>query len=306
MGQYLLIIITTISLFYGIIAANISSNRLEQIDNSARHYNLILARNCASSLMNVSLSKISYDNDWNAGLYNKSLNGAIGQVTVEDHTNNATLSFMERIVHSSATFADATKTIDVHCGLPPDIENVAAYATGPITKVTITDEAGKKDNSLKINNAPFMVPFDLDALEAIAQTQGQVENGDFSPGKNYPNGSFYYSVGIPNVTIVKGNLTVNGGRTVYGIYVVYGDVRLNGSARVEGCITIPESGNIETKGGGNPKEYSVTGGVVINGNLSGTGNHVKVRYWSEYMAELAKFQLPISLYVITWKESPSV
>ena len=302
----MLIIITTISLFYGIMVSKININRTEQVQYSARHYNLIQARNCASSSMQVALSKLSYNNNWNAGFSNISLNGATGQITVEDHTTNASLSFMEKIVHSTAIFADATKTIDVRCALPPDIEFLAAYTTGPINNVTITNETGKKDDSLKIENAPFMIPFDWDALEALAQSQGQIKNGDFSPGKNYPNNSFYYSTGIPNVTVVKGNFTVVGGRTVYGIYVVYGDVRLNGSARVEGCITTPESGNMEAKGGGNPKEYSVTGGVVLDGYLSGTGNHVKVRYWSTYMAELAKFQLPISLYVVTWKESPSV
>jgi hypothetical protein len=57
-------------------------------------------------------------------------------------------------------------------------------------------------------------------------------------------------------------------------------------------------------GGGDPKESSLTGGTFANGNIDGTGNHISIRYDSEYMGVFAQWQLQRNLFIISWIESP--
>ena len=306
MGKYLIIIIAAITLYYGTIVVRTSNTRLEQVEKASRQYEITQARNSATSAMKVAISKLSYDNSWNTGLSNLSLNGAPANVTIEDNSTNSSLSYMERILHSTATFSEVTHNVDAHCGIPPSLANLAAYATGAITNVDVWDEASNSDPTLMIENAPFMIPFDFDALEAIATAQGHVYNSDFIPTNNYPNGDFYYDGVIPNVTKVTGDFTVKGGRDVYGIYIVYGNTEMEGNARLNGVVTLPNPGTVVVNGGGVPIEPEITGGVFINGTVDGTGNHIQIKYDSVFMSEFAKFQLPISLYVISWTESPAV
>jgi hypothetical protein len=215
---------------------------------------------------------------------------------------------MERIIISTADFHGTDKTVRVHVGIPPDLADLAVYCTGSLdwNSVTVRDEARVPDSDLAYTNMPFMVPYDFDALESLAESQGYVVNGYFEPDKDYPNGSFYYSGSIPNVTKVMGDFRVRGGRTVHGIYVVYGDVYIEGSARLDGVITLPNPGSIIMHGGGDPKESSVTGGIFANGPIDGTGNHISVTYDQEWMTSFAQFQLQRNLYIISWLESPDI
>lgn len=344
MGNYLMLILTGVSLVYGVTTMRLHTARMEQDDKASRQYSVTQARNCATSAMEVGLSKVSVNNDWNEGIQNIELNGATASVTVHDHTTDNTLSPMEKYVRSAATFSDATQYVDVHCGLPPNIADIAIYATEDVTNISkVVDKEGQEDNDLLIANAPFMVEFDYDAMYALAEAQGHVYEGDFKATKDYPNGSFYYDTDVPNITKVEGDFDVPGGRIVYGIFIVEGqiDIDVKGSARVEGIILVPTDGEVEIRGGG-PKyvpyeiicgeesgnngngngkgngkgngfghsgaknNASVTGGIIVNGSLGGKGNHITVQHNPCYMVELAKFQLKQSLYILSWTESPAV
>jgi hypothetical protein len=148
-----------------------------------------------------------------------------------------------------------------------------------------------------------MPVIDDSTLIAMATAQSQVVVGDFEPPHGYPFFSFYYSGTVPSVTYVQGDLKVQGGRTVYGIYLVEGDIILAGSSRVHGVLYLMNPNNVVIYGGGSPTESSVTGGIVANGDVDGTGNHISVHYNSEYMGVFGNFEdTSKSKEIFLWRE----
>ena len=64
-------------------------------------------------------------------------------------------------------------------------------------------------------------------------------------------------------------------------------------------------GHTISYGSGNPGESSVTGGVVANGDIDGTGNHIDGTYNPAYMSNFAattNVSGQGSVEVISWKE----
>jgi len=177
------------------------------------------------------------------------------------------------------------------------------FSTDDITNVTTLDEAGDPDPTLAIANAPFLPDMDDSTLIALATAQGHVETGaTFTPSHGYPNFNFYFTGTTPNVTWVQNDLRVLGGRTVYGIFVVDGSIRLVGSARVDGVLYMRNDFDVLGQGGGPPPGSIVTGGIVANGAVNGTGNHITVRYHSEYMGKLGEHEQPVVGQVFSWRE----
>jgi len=138
----------------------------------------------------------------------------------------------------------------------------------------------------------------------MAIAQGNVETGPtFTPSHGYPNFNFYFNFPTtPNVTWVQNDLRVLGGRTVYGIFVVDGNIRLNGTARVDGVLYMRNDFDVVGTGGGGPPGSIVTGGIVANGAVNGTGNHITVRYHSEYMGKFGEHEQPVVGQVFSWRE----
>ncbi|MDZ7290179.1 MAG: hypothetical protein ONB42_09630, partial [candidate division KSB1 bacterium] len=120
---------------------------------------------------------------------------------------------------------------------------------------------------------------------------------------NYPNGSYYYSGTTPNVTHVTGNLTVQGGRNVYGIFIIEGNAVLDGNARVEGILYLPNPTSTVIHGGGDPRESSVTGGILTWGTVDGTGRHISVKFWPSYMRPFVSGYAPDNppMRVLSWQ-----
>ncbi len=144
---------------------------------------------------------------------------------------------------------------------------------------------------------------DDSTLIALAIAQGHVETGGlFTPFHGYPNFNFYFGGTTPNVTWVQGDLRINGGTTVYGIFVVDGSILLNGSSRVEGVLYMRNNFDVTGTGGGGPPGSIVTGGVVANGPVNGTGNHITVRYKSEYMGKFGEHERRAVGQVYSWRE----
>ncbi len=198
----------------------------------------------------------------------------------------------------------AEKGVEVKMNYRPPIGDFAIFSTDDITNVTTLDEAGDPDPSLAIANAPFLPDMDDSTLIALATAQVHVETGgEFVPSHGYPNFNFYFSDPIPNVTWVQGDLEVLGGRTVYGIFIVDEDIILHGSSRVEGVLYMRNSSGIVIHGGGNPTASSVTGGIVSNGDIDGTGNHITVQYNSEYMWKFGEHEQSETVsQVFSWRE----
>lgn len=184
----------------------------------------------------------------------------------------------------------------------------AIYSTGDVSNVTTLDEEGNEDPDLLVANADSLPPIDYLGLTDMALNQGHVVfDSNFKPADNYPNGDFYYDSDVPNVIHVVNDLTVNGGRTIYGIYVVEGNVKLHGSSRLEGVIYLPNLNSevlqITITGGGSPSESTVNGGIIANGDVNGTGNHITALYVEEYMQYFGEFERPSTTYqIFGWME----
>ncbi|MEE4312813.1 MAG: hypothetical protein V2J62_13200 [candidate division KSB1 bacterium] len=306
MGKALLIIVLGFTTIMSTVTLSVNRRSLESVENFSEHYKISLARNIATSGINMALAKITEDSTWRSGYYNLSVSEADFDVVVKDHNTVPSMSSMELRLESTATFDDITKTIDVLLGIPPDIADLAVFCTDTIENVTIYDENKVEDPSLAIQNAPDMLPFDKQGLTNLATAQGHVHIGDYSLPNNYPNGDFYFDAGngIPNVTHVTGDLTIGGGTNGFGIYVVEGNAVLDGNARLDGVLYLPNPGSIIINGGGDPKESNITGGVFANGYMNGMGNHISVEYEPDYMEKFGAFQLAKKMYIISWSETP--
>jgi|GEM_PF-825831 len=211
---------------------------------------------------------------------------------------------VELTLTSTGDIDRAEKGVQVKMNYQPPIGDFAIFSTEDIDNVTALDEAGDPDSTLMIANAPFLPDMDDSTLIAMATVQGHVETGgEFAPSHGYPNFNFYFVGTTPNVTWVQGDLRVNGGTTVYGIFVVDGNIILHGSSRVEGVLYLRSITGIIIHGGGNPTESSVTGGVVANGDIDGTGNHITVTYNSEYMGKFGEHEIRETVgQVFSWRE----
>lgn len=313
MGKALLILVIGFSTLFATTTLNISRHTLESVTTYSNHYENAAARNAATSGVYMSLSKLyrAFINNttWTDGFTNLTLNNTDLNVDIQDDTEDPNLSSFKLRIVSTGTYGNISKTIEVLVGIPPNIADLAVFATDTIANVTVTDSSGVQDSSLFIQNASDMLPFDKDGLVALANSQpGHVIAGDFSPPDGWPNNSFYYDAtdSIPNVTHVLGDFNVNGGTTVYGIFVVEGNADLNGSAKLDGVLYLPNPGTIVVNGGGDPSESAVTGGIFANGIVDGQGNHIKIEYNREYMELFGSFQINTTMYIISWVESPDM
>ena len=197
----------------------------------------------------------------------------------------------------------AEKGVEVKMNYRPPIGDIAIFSTDDINNVTVLDEAGDPDSSLMMANAPFLPDMDDSTLIALATAQGHVETGaTFTPSHGYPNFNFYFTGTTPNVTWVQNDLRVLGGRTVYGIFVVDGSIILVGSSRVDGVLYMRNDFDVVGQGGGPPPGSVVTGGIVANGAINGTGNHITVRYNSEYMGKFGEHEQPVLAQIFSWRE----
>ena len=221
-----------------------------------------------------------------------------GSFTLQSTTQDTMI-----ILTSTGAVGTARKGIRVRVRYRPPIGDFAIFSTGDIDNVNALDENGDPDPTLMVENAPTMPEIDDETLLAMAAAQGNVKTAEtFEPAHGYPNFNFYRTGTTPNVTHCTGNMRVRGGRTVYGIFVVEGDITLDGSARVVGVLYMINPGHFVIHGGGSPSESSITGGVVANGDIDGTGNHITVYYNPEYMGIFETFETgQQAVRVISWE-----
>ncbi len=141
--------------------------------------------------------------------------------------------------------------------------------------------------------------FDEEIFMIMATDQGHYYSGNLALGNNYPNGSYYYSGSIPNVTYVGGNLSSNGNKIIYGVYYVKGDVSMSGNVQLQGVVIC--EGDVTANSGGN-KSPNIYGGVVQHGSLNtlrGNGNPVEIQISDAYFSAL-RAMLP-SKSVVSWQ-----
>ncbi len=311
MGRYLFLMVAGLSLLFNTIALRLDQNRVNLAEANSRSLAFAKAKNLSTSGAGMALSRLSLQPDWKDGFNDLVLGGARGKVWVEDHNSNAALSLTERMIVSAAFYDDVSETTMVTIDVSPDIGRYAIYATGNVDKINVYDEHGFRDHSLLVENAGVMPPFEWDGLKAEAQLQRGAKNASHDhvaciKNKDHKDrSSFYFKGKTPNITVVYGDLKISGNKTVYGIYVVYGDIILNGNVHVEGVLAMPDPGSVVMHGGGNPGKMNVTGGMLINADARGTGNHISVKYNPEYMSVFANWQIKSEIMVTRWLETPA-
>ncbi|MBN2012376.1 hypothetical protein JW960_23810 [candidate division KSB1 bacterium] len=286
MGKAILLILAGIS-FTITSGLMTQQNRMSmQHEQMVEEYGQIGALNMATSGMNLALSKISRNFNWRDGYDETSSNEGSFEVSINDMDSLVRLTSVGHV-------ASYTNQVSVDLKLTSEVGLQAIYATGDVDKVTPLDENRNVDSTLMVTNASEMPYIDILGLATKADSQGHYfgdPNDLVKPPDGYPNGSFYAdsAAGIPNITYIKGDMKVSGGTHIYGIFIVEKDIVINGSARVEGVLYMlnPTSEVIyemDFTGGGSPSESSVVGGILANGDISGTGNHVSIQYNPEYL-----------------------
>jgi len=264
--------------------------------NSLGHLRLTQASYAAEAGIELGLRKM-YDGD----IIDQAINLTVGRGTVLIQATKISGNWS---LTATAQIANATKTLNALVDYQPRVANFAIYSTDDIDNVTSLDENGNPDPTLAVEYADSLPTIDYQGLVDMAIAQSHVKfDATFTPADGYPNGSFYYSGSTPNVTQVTGNLKVRGGRTVYGIFIVEGDAVLEGSSRTVGILYLQNPGQIVIHGGGDPTASSVYGGIVANGKVDGTGNHITVRYDPDYMELFGQYEnRQGSVRVLAWKE----
>lgn len=330
MGRYLILMVTGMMMLFSTIALKLNQNRTSATEANARAYSIAVAKNLSTSGAYMAVSKMSLDNTWREGFSNLSLGGAVGSVHIDDSHSNASLSGSELLITSIGTFDEIAETTLVSLKNPPNIGDFALYATDEVNKINVYDEHGREDSTLLVENAGELPPVDWDALEALAIAQNAVDgngshiisgNGNGGIINNDESGNsgkkvssndkksddcdFYNSEGVPNVTVIYGDLTISGNTKICGIFIVYGDFTLNGNVEIQGVIAMPQPGTAIMHGGGNKKIMNITGGMFVDASVTGTGNHVSVKYDPEYMSIFADFQKESTFMLTRWLESAS-
>ena len=156
--------------------------------------------------------------------------------------------------------------------------NYAIFASGSVNDQTTLDSTGAEDNSLIYQNAPSfptVLELTLDTVATFLDTLDSVgrkhAGATFQPVNGYPTGAFYHASGLPNVTIVDGDLIIDEDVTVFGIFVVGGDVTFNtpgwfsNGGRVNGVIYMKTAGEpCELK-----RDSRVRGAIYTKGTVTG-------------------------------------
>jgi len=293
MGRAIMLIVIGFAITFGAVKQNLTRSSDRNMDVMLNTYENHTLNNTTLSGLNCALSEIFRDHHWRSGLDSTDFNGGKYIVTVAD---------MDSVIRLTSTgiYGNDSRVTQVDVSYRALMGEQAIYATGDIVNVSALDEAGNPDPDLMTDNAESIPDFNMQELADLAETQvhdGQdhfidtmLVGGAFSPDDEYPDDDFYYDGSTENVIYVPGDLVVQGGRTIYGVFLVEGNITLHGSARVEGVLYLMNLNHnctieVLVTGGGNPSESSVTGGIIANGDVRGTGNHVTVKYDSDYMEQ---------------------
>jgi hypothetical protein len=188
-------------------------------------------------------------------------------------------------------------------GLDVSSDPASVAFNGTFPDSTFPPTSGSRTGIMYQSPGDTIPPLDGEFFKTMAIDQGHYYIGSLAPGNNYPNGSYYYSGSIPNVTYVGGDLSCNGNMIVYGVYYVKGNTSMNGNCQMQG-IAICE-GDFTANGGGN-KSPNLYGGVIQYGSLStlrGNGNPVEIQISDTYFSALRGI-LP-SINVVSWQETVS-
>jgi hypothetical protein len=286
MGKTLLILLAGFAASFGILAQSKNQRLMESVDRMVGQYADYNAQNAAASGAFMALNKLYMDRNWRAGYNNLVIGGNKLTVTVSDDSLGMSPLAHRLKIRASAGNADASNLTQVSV-FDREFKDFAVWAKDTVISITAKDSLGAVHSDLIIQKAPFMPKIDDDDFAAMAAIQSHVQNGDFTPSDNYPNGNFYFFGGIPNATLVRGDLKIKSGRTVYGIFAVRDDVILEGDAKVIGVLYLYQTSSQVIHSGSDLSESLVKGGIITWGNINGSGGNIAVQHFPAYLRKTA-------------------
>lgn len=203
----------------------------------------------------------------------------------------------------NAAFGSLHTQLCIHL-LKNDLTGFAIYSTGDVINTEGRDSLNNADPSVITQNEDSIPSFDMTTLAALSTAQGHDQSGNFKPGDGYPTGSFFQADGVtPNVTWVAGNMTVLGGRQIWGIFIIEGKLTMNGGCSIDGVVYLLNDELTKMNGTGDPMLPSISGGVITEGDILGTGSHVIVTNVPDYMRSFVDYLLydPPPFTVLQWE-----
>ncbi len=206
------------------------------------------------------------------------------------------------VLTSAATYHGTRKKIQIDLDPNRDLSQMAVYTMGNVSRVTPLNGSGAVDWTRLKANADSVPTIRLNDLIALSTLQGHNKFGNWTTPDDWC-GSFWNAPGVPNVTYVNGNMTMNGNNHAHGIFVVTGTVTMNGGCRVDGVFYLPNPSSTIMHGGGAADDI-VEGGIVSHGDVSGTGNHIYAKHNLAYMRAFCRYQrwaTTAKQKVVTWK-----
>jgi hypothetical protein len=284
MGRILLILLSGFAASFGILAYSKDHRMLESVDRMVNRVDEYSTKNTATSGAFMALNKLYQSNSWRTGYSSMYLGNDSLSVIVDD--NSTDLSIPANYVRVLSTSynsgsADTTRVMLFDGGFG----EFAVWAKDSVTNVITTDSAlGLPAPSLMMAPAPYMPEINRTDVENAAAGQGHVETGpEFHPNDGYPNGDFFASGSVPNVTHVQGDMFVHNGRTVYGIFLVEGSVHIDPDGALYGVLYMPNTGSTVEHVGGGVDIGRIRGGVITWGTMDGGTNIIRVRHWPTFL-----------------------
>lgn len=295
MGRALLIVLLGFATSFGILAQSKNRRMVESVDRMIERYASYTVKNTSNSGAYLALNKLYLNPSWNSGFSNVYIGEDSLAVSVADSGGN--LVYLTSMAYND-DFADTVQVALFNA----EFSDFAVWSKdNDITNVTVKDSANNSDTSLLKTDTPFMPDIDTDSLEAMATTQSHFYNGDFTASDDYPNNDFEFTGTTPNVTVVKGDLTVVLGAEIFGIYIVEGDVVLHSDSMVRGVIYLPNASSTITNVGV-LDDATVRGAVVLRGDMDGGLQGITVRHWPEYVRPFVNYFVPENppIRVLSW------
>jgi len=206
------------------------------------------------------------------------------------------------VLTSAATYNGTRKKIQIELDPNRDLSQMAIYTMGNVNDVIPYNSSHVVDWTRMKANADSVPTIRTADLIALSTLQGHNKFGNWTTPNDWC-GSFWNAPGVPNVTYVNGNMTMNGSDHCHGIYVVTGTVTMNGNCHVDGVFYLPNVTSTIIHGSGSTDD-SIDGGIVSHGNITGHGSHVDVQHNPAYMKAFCKYQrwpTTAKQKVVTWK-----
>ncbi|MBZ0199181.1 MAG: hypothetical protein K8H86_04885 [Ignavibacteriaceae bacterium] len=312
MGRMLLIIVMGAGIIFSVVSLNINSSNTSMVSNAVQQYDVVMAKNYASSGIEFALKNLSDDTTW-SGVNSKSLSNGSFKITVVNtsakYFNGPGAGVVSgRLITSIGTYSTSADTVRAVLQLPtgtgtappPPFLNYAVCSGNDFSlngNTSITDDNNNGWNANVHTNEDFKMNGNnsidgfLTYYSSASSNPSWRLDSAINPNVN-PNGNPAHSqvplIEMPDynaddykslaTTVYNGNKSLTG-NTVLGtkenpeIIYVGGNLTLNGNITGYGILLV--KGDVSCNGNVTINSIDPSGnnlGLYVNGNLNANGN----------------------------------